>query len=110
MFLLFASERNESACQRVILTWTKFTIECEDSSENIVHSIVELRQEGNTKTVAVYNAEGQKFPMEVSVVDVSHVGSMVMAFQGLRPQYKGGDKAGKSYIFGDGVESMELFL
>lgn len=38
-------------------TPTKFTVECEDASENIVHSIIEL-PEGHPVTLAVYNTEG----------------------------------------------------
>ena len=52
-------------------TPTKFTVECEDGSENIVHSIIEL-PEGYPVTLAVYNTEGQEFPMDVSVIDMSN--------------------------------------
>jgi len=61
-------------------------------------------------TVAVYNTEGQEFPMEVSVVDMGNVGSALTAFQGLIPQYIEGGKAVKSYNFGHGVESVEVLL
>ncbi|KAL7533256.1 hypothetical protein ACHAWF_004427 [Thalassiosira exigua] len=90
-------------------TPTKFTVECEDGSENVFHSTIEL-PEGHPVTVAVYNTECQQFPMEVSVADVGHLESASSTFQGHRPQYIEGGKAVKSYTFGYGVESVEVFL
>jgi len=84
-------------------------VECEDGSESIVHSIIELPK-GQPATVAVYNREGQEFPMDVSVVDMGNVGTAVAAFQGLTPQYIEGGKAVKSFTFGHDVECVEVLL
>jgi len=88
---------------------TKFKVECEDGSENIVHSIIEL-PEGHPTTLAVYNTEGQEFPLDVSVQDRSHVESAESIFSGHQSQYIEGNKAVKSYTFGYGVESVHVLL
>ena len=88
---------------------TKFKVECEDGSENIVHSIIEL-SDGHPTTLAVYNTEGQEFPMDVSVQDRSHVDSAESIFSGHQSQYIEGNKAVKSYTFGYGVESVHVLL
>ena len=88
---------------------TKFKVECEDGSENIVHSIIEL-PDGHPTTLAVYNTEGQEFPMDVSVQDRSHVDSAESIFSGQSSQYIEGNKAVKSYTFGYGVESVHVLL
>ena len=90
-------------------TPTKFKVECEDGSENIVHSIIEL-PEGHPTTLAVYNTEGQEFPLDVSVQDRSHVDSAESIFSGQSSQYIEGNKAVKSYTFGYGVESVHVLL
>ena len=90
-------------------TPTKFKVECEDGSENIVHSIIEL-PEGHPVTVAVYNTEGQEFPMDVSVLDMSNVESPASTFPVEQAQYIEGNKSVKSYTFGYGVESVEILL
>lgn len=90
-------------------TPTKFTVECEDASENIVHSIIEL-PEGHPVTVAVYNTEGQEFPMDASVVEVNNVESALATFQGQKSQYIEGGKAVKSYNFNESVDSVEVLL
>lgn len=90
-------------------TPTKFTVECEDASENIVHSIIELPL-GHPTTVAVYNTEGQEFPMDVSVAEMNDVEGASAAFEGQTPQYIEGRKGVKSYNFNHGVESVEVFL
>ena len=88
---------------------TKFKVECEDGSDNIVHSIIEL-PEGHHTTLAVYNTEGQEFPLDVSVQDRSHVDSAESIFSGQSSQYIEGNKAVKSYTFGYGVESVHVLL
>lgn len=91
-------------------TPTKFKVECEDGSDNIVHSIVELPR-GHPVTVAVYNTEGQEFPMEVSVAEMDNGSSDALSsFQNQRPQCIEGGKAVKSYSFGPGVEFVEVLL
>jgi len=84
-------------------------VECEDGSENIVHSIIELPV-GRAVTLAVYNTEGQEFPLEASVMDASHVPSASTSFTGLVPQYIEGNGAVKSYNFPENVESVEVLL
>ena len=92
-------------------TPTKFTVECEDGSDNIVHSIIQL-PEGHPVTVAAYNTEGQEFPMDATVVEMPDNGveSAFASFEGQRPQYIEGGKGVKSYTFGFGVESFEVLL
>ena len=95
-------------------TPTKFKVECEDGSENIVHSIIEL-PEGYPVTLAVYNTEGQEFPMDCSVMDVTGEGggeSAVSYFQAgqIMPHYVEGNKAVKSFSFAHDVEEVEVLL
>lgn len=87
---------------------TKFTVECEDASENIVHSLIELPP-GYPVTIAVYNTEGQEFPMEVSVSD-SFSGSALDSFAGWRPILVQGDGTVKSFHLSQDVDSVEVLL
>mmetsp|Transcript_7628 Transcript_7628/g.11572 ORF Transcript_7628/g.11572 Transcript_7628/m.11572 type:complete len:274 (+) Transcript_7628:56-877(+) len=87
---------------------TKFTVECEDGSENIVHSLIELPP-GYPVTIAVYNTEGQEFPMEVSVSD-SNSASALDSFAGWRPILVQGDGTVKAFNLADDVEHVEILL
>lgn len=88
---------------------TQFTVECEDGSENIVHSIIELPP-GYPVTIAVYNTEGQEFPMEVSVEDSFNRYSPLDSFHGWTPILVQGDGTVKSFNLADDVENVEILL
>jgi hypothetical protein len=88
---------------------TQFTVECEDGSENIVHSIIELPP-GYPATIAVYNTEGQEFPMEVSVEDSFNRYSPLDSFQGWTPILVQGDGTVKSFNLADDVDNVEILL
>lgn len=88
---------------------TQFTVECEDGSENIVHSIIELPP-GYPVTIAVYNTEGQEFPMEVSVEDSFNRYSPLDSFHGWAPILVQGDGTVKSFNLADDVDNVEILL
>jgi len=93
-------------------TPTKFTVECEDASENVVHAIVEL-PDGLPTTLAVYNTEGQEFPVDATVQAVHDGGAAPLAvasFSGQRPVYVEGNGAVKSFNFGPDIEEVEVLL
>lgn len=89
---------------------TQFTVECEDGSENIVHSIIELPPGGYPVTIAVYNTEGQEFPMEVSVEDSFNRYSPLDSFHGWTPILIQGDGTVKSFNLADDVDNVEILL
>ena len=87
---------------------TKFKVQCEDATVNVVHTVIELPQDSPV-TVAVYNKECAQFPMEASVA-VTGLGSALESFAGQKSELVQGDGAVKGYFFGPDVESVEILL
>ena len=88
---------------------TKFTVEVEDGSENIVHSLIELPP-GYPVTIAVYNTENQEFPMEVSVTDANCAPAIDYFADNTTPILVQGDGTVKSFNLADDIDSVELLL
>ncbi|EED86411.1 predicted protein [Thalassiosira pseudonana CCMP1335] len=86
---------------------TKFTVECEDASENIVHSVFEV-PENTPVTIAIYNTENVQFPLEVSVSDTG-LESAIDSFEGEQSEHIQGGRI-KSFTFGEEIESVEVLL
>lgn len=86
---------------------TKFTVECEDASENIVHSVFEV-PENTPVTIAIYNTENVQFPLEASVSDTG-LESAIDSFEGEQSEHIQGGRI-KSYTFGEEIESVEVLL
>ena len=70
------------------------------------HSIVELRDGLPTKLV-VYDAEGQEFPYDATVLEIHDDGAKLLSATSLMPFYVEEDGAVKPFNFGTDVEEVE---
>ena len=93
---------------------TKHSLYVLSSIARPVHSIVEL-PDGLPTTLAIYNTEGQEFPIDATVQEINANDDgaaplAVSSFSGQRPVYVEGNGAVKSFNFGPDVEEVEVLL
>ena len=91
---------------------TVLTLPTAARTEKVVHAIVEL-PDGLPTTLAVYNTEGQEFPVDATVQEIHDGGDVPLAvasFSGQAPVYVEGNGAVKSFNFGPDVDEVEVLL